>query len=772
MNDKVYLIVNPYSDAATHGIANYFINLKSKLRSLNIPYDYFPNNKNLAPDLFRVELSDYVNNNYGYEEVIIEAPEAKAATLKISKKYKTHVRLHTPIGIAQKYDGVSISQKLYEDELYAINTASFVSSPSYGLISELDGFISQKFISVYKNPSPEVGDCISWVNKDIDVLFLGRFQQLKGVEYINPVLEMLPENCKVVLIGNNSSEFKISQKVICSVEVLDHIGTENRFWYIKRAKNILQLSKFENCSMVIIEGLACHALVHAWDVGGNKEIATEDVLKISPFEDVDYMSNQLLDCLNFEPKANQFDLALKCIDKDFDDGFKSISKGFFGSEVYMGINQQKNWLPNIKYISPGEKLSGHYSIDDFGIRIFGFSISNEHIEEMWAPVLNKIGVDYRFVCPRPLGFHYKFNNPYPVQRDSFIRFDWIRFPDLLLSSIEEFKPHKIIFHNGLHPSYQHVLIRVKSNFPKIPIVYSELGWFPQQGNIYFDTRGTNGASSIAAESFEKFCSRNYPQDHNPNFLVGNILIITQLEGDTNIISNSPMFKSMDNFISHVLKKIPPDVNVVIKTHPLDRDKSRFEKFIDHRVSLIHDGDIEEMLTSAKAVFTINSTVALTALNYPCNIYCFGFGLLDNKRVAVECFRDEYFSSFWSDYEIFPMEAKLAVADQFFIRQINIKSLDKFSISDCLSMKCFQPLVASVFKYPDSLERIKIIEKYSKYIGSSYSKSESGKKNVPAVNNVNRRRRLFKKLLRNPHAYFNDSRVAFLRPFSILFRKLS
>ena len=771
MKNKTYLIVNPYPESASHGIANYFINLKNRLGSLGISYDYFSNSKNLSPDLFRVALSEYVHHKYGYEDVVIEVPEAKAASLAISKKYKTHIRLHTPIGVAQKYDGISVNKKLYEDELYAINTASIVSSPSYGLISELDNLISQKVISVYKNPTPKGIAPLSWENKDVDVMFMGRFQPLKGIEYINPILERLPAHCKVILMGNNSSEFRLSKKILCSVEVFENISTEKRFDYLKRAKNILQLSKFENCSMVILEGLACHATVHAWDVGGNKEIATNDVLKISPFGDIDYFSNQLLESLNTRPDPNLFNLALKSIDEDFEDGFHSLLKvGSDGTEVYKGINKQKNWLPKIEYMGYGNTLAHNYSLEDFGTRILGFSISNEHVEEMWAPILNKFGVDYRFVCKRPLGFHYKFKNSYPVKKDCFMHFDWIRFPDLLLSSIEEFKPHKILFHNGLHPIYQHVLDRVKRKFPSIPIVYSELGWFPQEGNIYFDTKGTNGASSIAGESFEKFCLQDYPQNFPKNTLRGNVLIVTQLENDTNILVNSPRFKSMENFISHVLSHIPVDINVVIKTHPLDSDSNRFEKFANHRVSIKHDGEITEMLANAKAVFTINSTVALTALSYNCNIYCFGLSLLNNKRVAVECFKDEYFSSFWSDYEIFPMEAKLAVENELRSRQINIESLHKFSTSQCLQMKCFEPLVLSVCNYPASLEKTKIIEKYSKFILPSSLTNHFPDKSHSSIRNKNRLRRLIKKLRCNPYRYFNDSKIVFIRPLRVFFQR--
>merc|ERR1712007_117526 len=108
----------------------------------------FSNNDNLPPSKFRVAVKKYVESKFGYDEVIIEAPEVKGSTLLLNKNYKTHIRLHTPGAIAQKYDGSTINEELFQEEIEAIEKATFVSAPSYGIIEELEEYLNRNDLSV------------------------------------------------------------------------------------------------------------------------------------------------------------------------------------------------------------------------------------------------------------------------------------------------------------------------------------------------------------------------------------------------------------------------------------------------------------------------------------------------------------------------------------------------------------------------------------------------------------------------------------------------
>lgn len=727
---RTYLMINPFPATASHGIHNYYLQLRSLLDSWNIETDYIYNENSLSTNDFREFVKEYVETHYGVGDVLIEAPEVKAATLLLGNEYDVHIRLHTPGYVAQKYDGAKINEVLMKEELLVLHESKYVSSPSYGLLEEIKNNINRKDISVFKNPI-DISKFRQYQNidKEYDLIFMGRFQKLKGVEYINDILSKLPASYKVILLGHNATKFRLTN-VKCQVKCIDNIAGEERFEYVAKSKVLMQLSNFENCSMVVLEAFACGTVVCAWNVGGNSELGFPEILKIFRKGDCQSMAEGIVKVVNASlyPKYDTFKDCLLSIIDDFRKGFVSILDG----KEYQGLDY-KNYEKNVSR-QVYKPLSSDNLFKLFGERILGFSVSNEHIEEMWMPVIDKFGSDYRFICRRPLGFMYKFNNPYPVDKNKFYRYDWIQYPNVLMDHIRAFKPHKIFFHNGLHPMYQEVLNRVKKVFPDIPIVYSELGWFPQDGNIYFDEYGTNGRSKIATEDFETFCEADYP-DETEGGLRGNyddskhILIITQLENDTNLIINSPRFKKMESFISYVLSEIGDKGKIIIKTHPLDRQRDRFEKFNSSNVTVVHDADLNELLENSKAVVGINSTVLMQALHYDTNVYAFGDGLLNGKRVVIEC-QSAHISlkEIWRDDLYANRVAKKMVIDEFKRRQINIESLKGMTILDCLNNKAFRPLLTKIKTYS-------LREDYE-YVKNKYNESDSLVEN-PVVSKISK-----------------------------------
>lgn len=787
---KTYLIVNPFPEAASHGINNYIINLERYLQSYDFKVEVFYNNKGLNRHDFRKSVKSYVEESYGYEDVIVEAPEVKGATLLLDKKYKVHVRLHTPGAIAQKYDGKAIDEALFEEEIKAIQHASIVSSPSYGVINELSKEVDGSDFYVYKNPfnTEKHNTSLEEKNSEYDIVFMARFQQLKGVEYLNPILELLPDTYSVLLFGSNSDSFKLSEKVRCNVDIQEHDSSSYRFVTLFKSKHLLQLSKFENCSMVVLEGLSNYCIVHAWDVGGNREIANDNVLKLSPLGDVDYLVNQLIDSPSVSESVFEYELAN--IEKDFTSGLESLIEAISSDkkvEPYRGLSAQADLVFKSLYFSEYKVVSHDRAYNNFGRRIFGFSLSNEHIEEMWMPIIDKFASDYMFISRRPLGFMYKFNNPTSVDKSRYKQFDWMRYPNLLISEIEKFKPHKILFHNGIHPIYKPTLDRVKKAFPNIPIVYSELGWFPQQGNIYFDTKGTNGISNLADMSFEQLCKVDYHGSFKEVISGDYHLIVTQLENDTNMIVNSPRFKSMLSFTRHVVDALPRKEKIIIKTHPLDSYSDRFDQEFknDANVSVVHASVMDDLLSKSKTVIGINSTVLLQALDYDCNIYAYGHGLLDNKKVCFSLADGGDISKKLYDYQYFSKADKISVKQALVDRQINLAKISNLTVSEVLELEAFSPLLESVATYPNSIEYKKLVEyldgeprnlsgNKSIHVKDKNLDSANMKEGViPSHSPMQKkptRKRLLNKLKRDPYLYFYDSKVSVLRPLRIFFKK--
>lgn len=126
--------------------------------------------------------------------------------------------------------------------------------------------------------------------------------------------------------------------------------------------------------------------------------------------------------------------------------------------------------------------------------------------------------------------------------------------------------------------------------PKIRIVFSELGWFPQRDRVYFDPQGTNAeasfcsnasveeSTSIEKSQFLKMRRRILRRDlglrfYNsvPPFAIEPpdtrkpILVPLQDERDTNIIESSP-FAKMRDFVGF-LHETYPHLKFLVRPHP-------------------------------------------------------------------------------------------------------------------------------------------------------------------------------------------------------------
>jgi glycosyltransferase involved in cell wall biosynthesis len=701
-----YLVINPYFNGS-NGIDNYIKNTMDALQDF-MDVELLSNNKNLSKKAFQKEVFNYITSNYGTEEVLIEAPEARAATLLLPKSYKVHIRLHCPLAIAQKYDGFEPDETIYSEELRVIHKAQVVSSPSYGLLREMKDEMDIEKSFVFKNPYNKNIKLTKFDEKEFDVVFMGRFQKLKGIEYLNPILERLPENYKVLLIGNNSSKFKLSKQIKCNVTVREHIISDERFELVGKAKTLIMLSRFENCSMVILESLAAGTVVTCWDVGGNSEIAPPNVMQVVPFEDIEKFVTEIRKICETQnyPSIECFKSALNEIQNDFNKGIKSVVNSLLNTndktalvnqdmkdqEVYKGLNCSEQH--KISYESSLQKKHNIVELNEknpFGKRVLGFTISNEHIEEMWVPVVRKLGLKAKYVCRRPLGFRKVFNNPFPLEEKEFTQFDWIKNPNRLILKIYNYKPNKLLFHNGLHPMYQDVLNEVKKL--GIPIIYSELGWFPQKDHVYFDRWGTNGKSYLASLSAEAFCRKSIDDEEEPKKKVKgeHVLVVTQLENDTNLIVNSPLFKKNRSFVKHVINQVPDTEKIIIKTHPLDKNWEELLEFENERVKVIKEGNLEELLSNAKAVIGINSTVLIQALQYDVNIYSYGYGLLDNKGVTINCIENSLSKS-WTEFLVGSTKRRRMIVEGFKSRQINIRELENLTTESLVDNIAFEPFL--------------------------------------------------------------------------------
>ncbi len=743
-----YLLINPLSGGSS-GIDNYTKALLPRLGAMGMSYDYYCNEGNLSPANFRRAVLQYVTSKYGYEDVIIEAPEAKAATLLLPRQYKTHIRLHCPLAIAQKYDGHDVNEDAFSNELRVMYKANLVSSPSHALLEHLSPEFNPAAAAVFKNPVDPSIRMHEFSEKVWDVVFLGRFQTLKGVEYLNPILERLPKHFRVVLVGRGATDYPLSKAIRCYVETHEQIEGPARFTYVGQSKVLLLLSKFENCSMVILESIASGTIVDCWNVGGNAEIAPAPVLNAFDFEDIDAIATHVkgvCDPSYQYPSLQDFHRALDRVQQDFESGLSSVVERLVRRKQWKSLDMRHSIQ-----VSAAEPID----LKVFqGKKFLGFSISNEHIQEMWEPIAKALSMDRRYICLRQQGHRKLFDIAHEIESKSYASYDWIRHPERLFKNIENFKPDFLLFHNGLHPRYQSVLTKVKQL--GIPVVYTELGWFPQKDHIYFDEWGTNGASRLASLDFKAMCGYRLPEIASQTIAVKKVaLLVTQLENDTNIIVNSPLFRSNENFVRHVISQIPEDWEIVIRPHPLDKNADAFAKFTNERISVNGGMPLEEALENSGAVIALNSTVLLQALAYQVNIYTFAKSLLDNKGVAITCL-DGNLESRWRDNLTSDMVHRVSLMKAFEARQINVRhilDLDRAALSRQFGLA---PLARAAARG--------VIRRSN---GASQPKPVGEKMLQPVPPSpqavVHLRGRKLRKLRRNPILFIRDSRfMRFIR----------
>lgn len=773
--DKKYVIINPYHNS-TDGISNYTENCINALSDMGIDYELISNSENLNQENFAKKTYDYISKKYGKDEVIIEAPEARYATLFFDSSWNVHIRLHCPLMIAQKYDSFPINQSVFSHELRVINKAKYVSCPSAALIDELNPELRNINFNIFANPIHRVHSYKNKHERKYDLIFFFRFQELKGLGYINKILESLPEYYKVALVGKSASAFIVSPNVKCKISVKkDHISSDARFSYLEDSKCSVVLSKFENQPMAILEALSHGVKVLAWNIKCIESFGKTNCIKSIPFENCKKMANAIRYLCENEfkssnyPTAEDFTKAIDFVNVEFKSGFNKMLS-FFGGKTGPSDPDENSGFKDKAYNYEDEyfNINTAFKLENIkGRRVLGISISNEHIEEMWMPIVQRLGCDYRFISRRPLGFMYKFNNPFKVDPSKYAVYDWLISTERLIANIKNFNPDVLLFFNGNHPMYQKQLNLIKETIDK-PIIFSELGWMPQLNNIFFDSKGVAGRSALSKMSFSDFTKSSLPRNIHRKLKGDYILVLTQLENDTNMIIDSPRFKKVTNFVRYVISQ-KPDKRFIVKCHPLDKSwQSLKDEFESDNVQVTQDGNLSELFSSACAVCSINSSALIEALKYDVNIYQFGNGLLNNKDVVIDCRKDNL-KDVWVDHLHANRTTRNAVLNAFKSRQVDVSKIMDMEDIDILEHEGLAPLLDEFngFTKHKSKEvpKAKKVDRVNEAIKTNNIVLEK-----KSINEFSQFKKKKNKLKRNPYSFFEDSKIPLIKGFKVLFKK--
>jgi glycosyltransferase involved in cell wall biosynthesis len=316
-----YILINPFPSTRRNGITTYTEHALRELSARGVAAMCIANDEQLPRALFRQQVRDAITTRFRPDEVIIEAPEAGSATLLLPPTYRVHIRLHCPSAFVRRHNGVPVSVEEIQDELHIVRAAYVASSPSRALLAELEPHLDISRIHVYKNPPPETSLAAPAL-KACDVVFMGNFSRLKGVDFLNPLMRRLPSHYSVVMVGRDSEAFEIAADVRCVVRVGAHMPGLERLVLLASARIALSLSRFENCSMLVLEALSVGTVVAGWRVGGHAEIAGSHLIRLAPFGDLDALASTIVATIEGEyPSPAKFRAATDAVLTNFTRGW-------------------------------------------------------------------------------------------------------------------------------------------------------------------------------------------------------------------------------------------------------------------------------------------------------------------------------------------------------------------------------------------------------------------------------------------------------------------
>jgi glycogen synthase len=173
-----------------------------------------------------------------------------------------------------------------------------------------------------------------------------------------------------------------------------------------------------------------------------------------------------------------------------------------------------------------------------------------------------------------------------------------------------------IIWNGFHPLYDSYVTALKEN--GTPLLFSELGWYPQSDTFQLDTEGFNAQASWSDDPLHYEPKTRMAIPDGPG-----ILVILQWDADTQITMNSPFFRNMHSFLEHLARN--SSLPLIVRAHP-KHPPSRVVVDLVERSPLCRWDEsptLSEALGSCRAVATVNSSSALEALTGHIPVLCFG-----------------------------------------------------------------------------------------------------------------------------------------------------
>jgi len=184
-----------------------------------------------------------------------------------------------------------------------------------------------------------------------------------------------------------------------------------------------------------------------------------------------------------------------------------------------------------------------------------------------------------------------------------------------------------ILFNGAHRSYRPVMARLQAW--GVATLMVELGWHPQANRYQVDPRGVNASASWAREPLA--VEGNTPLQIRPQ---GDLLLLMQLDNDTQITEHSPSFASMEQLARFVCSH--SELPVRVRPHPKSPNLKRLAAVTAECNAEWDDSpSLEAALARCRVAACVNSSAAVTALDAGLPVLCYGNAIYRHPG-AVYC----------------------------------------------------------------------------------------------------------------------------------------
>lgn len=216
---------------------------------------------------------------------LVELPDSRGLFLGSHLAARAHVRLHGPILYLSFLNHQRLDYERSMRELTLARNARFVSSPSRANLEKYleCGLRTSAAALLFPNAVPEMVD-VRATHRDVDLLFLGRGERVKGLDLFLELAAGMPSDARVVIAGSPKPPIELND-IRCSIEWVGPVDADRRALLLRRTRVCVVPSRFESFSMVVAEAITAGCQVVAWRIGGIPEIFPEPLVHFAtPFD--------------------------------------------------------------------------------------------------------------------------------------------------------------------------------------------------------------------------------------------------------------------------------------------------------------------------------------------------------------------------------------------------------------------------------------------------------------------------------------------------------